>query len=64
MLQTLAIEDGDVDGGVPKKRKTAKPPKEATEEEKQQKEFDANMKKILFYITIQICWSQVLSFHQ
>ena len=63
MLQNLAIEDGDVQGGVPKKRKTTKQPREATEEEKKQKEFDPSMKKILFYIVIQICLSQVLSFH-
>ena len=62
MMQQLAIEDGNVEG-VPKKRKTTKPPKECTEEQKKQKEFDSSMKKILFYITVRICLSQVLSFH-
>jgi len=55
MMQQLAIEDGNVEG-VPKKRKTTKPPKECTEEQKKQKEFDSSMKKILFYITVRIVY--------
>ena len=49
MSMHLAIEDGsvtDVGRQPTKKRKTA--PKEITDEEKQRREFDANLKKILF----------------
>jgi len=66
MAMHLAIEDGSVapDVGQPSKKRKTTTPKVLTDEEKQRKEFDANMKKILFlHMTQVICSVPRVSSH-